>query len=101
MALRCRKKPLLCTLLAMITLSVSVCFYTAVVLTGEEEATNSRFEQPGLRPLKFTGSNRQREILNVNSDASVAHRLREEMAELERSKIGEPYSRLARGQVAS
>lgn len=90
MTVRCKKTPILVTLLAITSLSICICLFTAAVLTVEEEATASRAEQPGLRPVKFRGSNRHREILNVGDD--VARRRREELTaeEEEKSKIGSP-----------
>ena len=90
--LRCRKKPMLSTLLAITALSVSVCLFTVAILASEEEAAAvTRLEQPGVRPVKFGGSNSQsksqREILNIDNEALVARRRREgEAAEKDRSQ---------------
>lgn len=75
------RKLVLSVLLAITALSVSICLFTVTILTSEEESVAARLEQPGLRPVKFGGSNSQREILNVDNDALVARRRREELSQ--------------------
>lgn len=66
MQFRCRKKPLLYSLLATAILSVSICLVALTLLSREEEG--DRLLEPGLRPVIKYGHGGEREILNVGDE---------------------------------
>lgn len=80
MQTRCRKKPLLYTLMAAAALSVCICFVALTILQGVEG--EFRGAEPRLRPIvKYGVANNQRDILYVGNDGAPGQRNKRELSQ--------------------